>query len=108
MSKRTKTKGRANALCLFAHIELILNLCLSDISLGNLLEYVEHPCALTSQEYRRCAQRFKPWRHATLGLLTVLLRTSFTSCVWYGMSGAVDAFAPLPQKRVYLENFFKR
>ena len=62
MSKRTKTKGRANALCLFAHIELILNLCLSDISLGNLLEYVEHPCALTSQEYRRFAQRFKPWR----------------------------------------------
>lgn len=62
MSKRTKTKGRANALCLFAHIELILNLCLSDISLGNLLEYVEHPCALTSQEYRRCTQRFKPWR----------------------------------------------
>lgn len=62
MSKRTKTKGRANALCLFAHIELILNLCLSDISLGNLLEYVEHPCALTSHEYRCCVQRFKPWR----------------------------------------------
>lgn len=45
--------------------------------------------------------------HATLGLLTVLLRTFFPY-VRYGMSGAVDAFAPLSQKRVYLENFFKR